>query len=220
AFDLSGYWEVDRILQQRMLEKRLGLLVDLCGIHAQTKHHGALNLEYGKLAGEPFPESRGALGSTVVVAQNDATRFDHREGLIRFGGKPRHAIAGIAKDELGRSTIRAVIPGIHAGEDLFDSGFGRLIPVEKADFVLAGNRRQIESDDLTAGWKVQGNIQRRAPFRGAKLDHVFRLQVVHELRENDQFLRKHAEIAGKRKEQFGRACAIHSRKQLFDFLGG
>src|SRR5208283_4397684 len=179
ARNLSGYWEADRILQQRMLKKRLGLVVDLFGIHAQADHHGALNLEDGKLAREPVPESRGALGSTVVVAQDDAARFDHREGLICFGGKPRHAIAGIAEDELGRSTIRAVIPGVHAGEDLVDLGFDGLLPVEKADFVLAGNRRQIESDDLTAGRKMQSNIQSCAPFRGAKFDYAFRLQMVN-----------------------------------------
>ena len=221
ARDLSGYWEVDGILQQRILEKHLGLVVDLFVIHAQIKHHGALNLEYGKLAGEPVPESRGAHGSTVVVAQDDATRFDHREGLLRFGGKPWHAVAGIAEDELGRSTMRRpVIPGVHADEDLFDSGFGRLTPVEKADFVLAGNGWKIESDDLAAGRKMQGNIQRRAPFRSAKFDYAFRLQVVHYLRQDDQFLWKHAEMAGKRKEQFGRAGAIHSREQLVDFSRG
>ena len=63
-----------------------------------------------------------------------------------FRGKPRHEAAGIAEDEFGRSAIRPVIPSLHAGEDLFDFGLGRLIPVEKADFVFAWNRRQIERE--------------------------------------------------------------------------
>lgn len=58
--DLSGSGEANGILKQRMLEKRLGLVADLFGVHAKTKHHGVLNLEYGEFAGEPVQESRGA----------------------------------------------------------------------------------------------------------------------------------------------------------------
>lgn len=162
-----------------MQEKRLRLVVDLFGIHAQTKHDGALNLEYGEFTGEPVPKSCRAFGSAVVVAQDDATRLDHGKSLKRFRSKPRHAVASITEDELGRSAIRPAIPGVHAGEDLSDSGFGRLIPVEKAHLVLARNRRQIESDDLAAGRKMKGNIQRGTSFRSAKFDYALRLQAVH-----------------------------------------
>jgi len=96
---------MDGIPQQRMLEKCLHVLVDLFGIHAQTEHDRAFNLEDGKLTGKPFPESRGTLGSTVVVAQDDATRLDHRRGLISFRGKSRHAVADIAEDDFGRGAI-------------------------------------------------------------------------------------------------------------------
>lgn len=67
---------------------------------------------------------------------------------------------------------------------------------------------------------MQGNIQRRTAFRGAEFDYALGLQVVHQLRQDDQFLWKHAEITGKRKKQFGRAGAIHSREKLIDLFRG
>src|SRR5208283_1390719 len=203
-----------------MLEKGLDLFVDGLGIHAQTQHEGALNLKYRKFACQPVPESRGTYRRGVVVAENDAARFDHGKGLVCFCGEAGHPVAGIAEDHLRRSAIGPIIPGFHAGEDLLDSGLDRLIPIEKADFVLAGNGRKIESDDFSVRWKVQGNVDGGTTFRSAKFDHAFRLQVVHHLRKNDQFLRKYAEIPWKRKEQLERAGAVHFREKFFELSHG
>jgi len=153
------------------------------------------------------------------VAEDNAAGLDGGESLKDLGGHARHKVAGITKNDVGGRQVRPGVPGIDAAEDLLNLGFGGLLPVEVADLVLAGDGREIESDDFTVVGELVGDIDGGAAFGGAKFDDFFGLEVADDFAEDIEFLGGNAEVAGHGKEEFGGAGEVNLREEFFDRFG-
>src|SRR6476646_1058058 len=95
-------WESGVFLEQ-VRRHLVHFSVQFRSVHPHAKQRGAVNVAHGKPFPDFVPEFGWPFVAAVVMAKEDSAGLDDRKTLRHFINHPRLPIAGIAKDNSGRS---------------------------------------------------------------------------------------------------------------------